>query len=142
MNCLGIQKRGQEMLIVQLFIIILFTALLTPCISNANGQDTTSTLNLLAGTSWRLVEFLSMDDAVWAVRPEDPAMYTMSLNDDGTFTMRLNCNRAGGNWSATPAGGRKSGKFEFSRIAMTRALCRPRASTKVSQRRPNTSVPS
>jgi hypothetical protein len=38
----------------------------------------------LTGTHWRLVEFQSMDDAIGAVRPEDPSLYTLRLNADGT----------------------------------------------------------
>ena len=54
----------------------------------AAGSD-----NPLAGTNWRLVEFQSMDDATGKIRPDDPSLYTMRLNADGTVNMRLNCNR-------------------------------------------------
>ena len=84
------------------------------------GEDGT-----LAGTSWRLVEFQSMDDAVGVTRPEDPSLYTMRLNANGTVEMRLNCNRATGKWSAEPSGDGSSGGFEFGPLAMTRALCPP-----------------
>ena len=79
----------------------------------------------LAETSWRLVEFQSMDDAIGVVRPDDPSRYTMSLGGDGAVTMRLNCNSARGTWSAEPAGDGSSGRFEFGPLAMTRALCPP-----------------
>ena len=79
----------------------------------------------LAGTSWRLVEFQSMDDAVGVTRPKDPSVYTMRLNADGTVEMRLNCNRANGNWSAEPSEDGSNGGFEFGPLAMTRALCPP-----------------
>ena len=59
--------------------------------------------NQLAGTVWRLAEFQSMDDAVGTIRPDNPSDYTMQLNDDSTATMRLNCNRANGSWSANHA---------------------------------------
>jgi hypothetical protein len=36
-----------------------------------------------------------MDDAIRTERPDDPSLYTMQLNSDGTVAMRLNCNRAG-----------------------------------------------
>jgi hypothetical protein len=58
----------------------------------------------LAGTSWRLLQFQSMDDAIGTLRPEDSSLYTLRLNSDGTVTMRLNCNRAMGSWSAEPSG--------------------------------------
>ena len=79
----------------------------------------------LAGTSWRLVAFRSMDDATGTVHPDDPSLYAMRLNSDGTATMRLNCNRASGTWSAEPSGNDASGRFEFGPLAGKRALCPP-----------------
>ncbi len=79
----------------------------------------------LAGTGWRLLEFQSMDDAIGTVRPDDPSKYTMRLDRDGSVNMRLNCNRAIGDWSAEPAGDGDSGRFEFGPLAATRALCPP-----------------
>ena len=84
-----------------------------------------SPVNPLAGTSWRLVEFQSMDDATGTVHPDDPSLYTMRLNSDGTVTMRLNCNRASGTWYAEPSGNVSSGRFEFGPLGGTRALCPP-----------------
>ncbi len=81
--------------------------------------------NPLAGTAWRLVEFQSMDDAVGTARPEDPSLYTMRLNADGTVDMRLNCNRANGPWSAEPSADPSNGRFELGPLAATRALCPP-----------------
>jgi hypothetical protein len=39
--------------------------------------------------------------------------------------MRLNCNNATGTWSVEPGSDGISGRFEFSPLAMTRALCPP-----------------
>ena len=79
----------------------------------------------LAGTSWRLVEFQSMDDAIGAIRPADPSVFTMQLKNDGTVSMQLDCNRATGSWSAEPAPNGDNGQFEFGQLASTRALCPP-----------------
>ena len=79
----------------------------------------------LAGTSWRLVEFQSMDDAIGTTRPDDPALYTLTLNADGTAALELNCNRASGTWTAAPTGDGTSGGFTFGPLAMTRAFCPP-----------------
>lgn len=79
----------------------------------------------LAGTSWRLVEFQSMDDATGTIRPEASSLYTMHLYDDGTVALVLNCNRASGTWSAKPSAEGISGSFAFSPLAMTRAFCPP-----------------
>lgn len=79
----------------------------------------------LENTQWRLVEFQSMDDKTGTVRPSDPSLYTMRLSSDGTVTMRLNCNRAIGQWFAKPGSDATSGHFEFGSLAATRALCPP-----------------
>lgn len=79
----------------------------------------------LAGTRWQLVEFQSMDDAIGTLRPADPSVFTMDLNEDGTVTMHLDCNRATGSWSAGPSADAISGRFQFGRLAVTRALCTP-----------------
>ena len=90
------------------------------------ATDTSTTSgNPLAGTSWRLVEFQSSDDAIGTTRPDDPSLYTMTLSDDGTAALRLNCNRASGTWSAEPAADGTSGAFAFGPLAMTRAFCPP-----------------
>jgi heat shock protein HslJ len=81
--------------------------------------------NPLADTTWRLVEFQSMDDAVGTTRPADPSLYVMTLHADGTVAMRLNCNRATGSWSAEPSADRSNGRFQFGPLAATRALCPP-----------------
>ena len=78
-----------------------------------------------AGTTWLLVEIESMDDSIGTVKPTDPSLYTMRLNADGTVNMRLNCNRANGNWSAEPGDNPNSGRFGFGPVAATRALCPP-----------------
>ena len=79
----------------------------------------------LAGTEWRLAEFQSMDDAQGTERPSGPALYTMSLQGDGSVAMRLNCNRATGTWRAQAGPDGTSGQFTFGPLAATRALCPP-----------------
>lgn len=79
----------------------------------------------LAGTNWRLVEFQSMDDEIGTIHPADSSLFTMRLDRDGTVSMHLDCNRATGSWSAEPSTDGDSGKFEFGRLASTRARCQP-----------------
>ena len=78
----------------------------------------------LAGTSWQLVEFRSSDDKVGIVRPDDPAKYTMTLEDGGRVSMQLNCNRGSGTWKSAASDG-DSGTFTFGPLAVTRAFCAP-----------------
>lgn len=84
-----------------------------------------TTDNPLAGTSWRLLGFESMDDAIGLVRPDNPSNYVMRLNRDGTVTMRLNCNFASGTWSVAAGDSDASGQFKFGPLAATRAPCSP-----------------
>lgn len=83
----------------------------------------TSSAHPLAGTAWQLVQFQSMDDAVGTARPDDPARYTMRLENDGSVTMKLNCNRAQGTWSAQESGDGSSGAFAFGQLAATDVKC-------------------
>ena len=72
----------------------------------------------LVGTTWQLVEIVSMDDQVYV--PNNRAMYTFLLNADGSMGIRADCNMGNGSWtSVTP------GKLEFGQIAATQALCPP-----------------
>ena len=93
--------------------------------NTAPAATGSTTDNPLAGTSWRLLAFESMDDAIGLVRPEDSSNYIMRLNRDGTVTMRLNCNFASGTWSAEPSDNGASGRFEFGPLEATRAPCSP-----------------
>ena len=102
------------------------TACPAPTLTPASaGQVPAAAGGPLADTRWRLVHFQSMDDATGTVRPDDSSRYVMHLHGDGTVTMRLNCNRANGRWSAEPASDTSSGRFEFGPLAATRAACPP-----------------
>lgn len=76
----------------------------------------------LGGTSWRLVEMQSMDDAQGIVRPDDPQKYTLMFNADGTVAARLDCNRGSGTWRNDIANA-TGGTLTFGPMAVTRALC-------------------
>jgi heat shock protein HslJ len=99
----------------------LIATLAAACVTDGS----TSADEPLAGTSWRLVEFQSMDDAIGTTRPDDPSLYTMALAADGSAALRLNCNRASGSWSSEPSADGTSGSFAFGPLAMTRAFCPP-----------------
>ena len=98
-----------------------------PPVAESTGQvPVPGTLaNPLADTEWRLVEFLSMDDSIGAIRPDDPSAYTMRLDGDGTVAMQLGCNRGAGTWAVEFAEDGQSGRFEFGLLATTRAFCPP-----------------
>jgi len=102
-------------------IVCCVVALASGCTTGAPGGPAAT----LAPSSWRFVEFQSMDDAIGTTRPEDPARYTMTLNADGTVALQLDCNRASGTWSSEPAADGTSGALTFGPLAMTRAFCPP-----------------
>ena len=91
--------------------------------SSTKEENTAGSNNPLDETEWRLLEIQYMNDTT--IRPEDPSLFTMRLNMDGTVNMRLDCNRASGTWSAEPSADGVSGRFEFGPLAATRALCLP-----------------
>ena len=77
-----------------------------------------STAGELGGTSWRLVQIMSMDDSVYT--PSDRSLFTLELATDGSMTLRADCNHGRGTWSSDSAG-----RLTFGPIAATRALCPP-----------------
>jgi heat shock protein HslJ len=79
----------------------------------------------LVGTRWKLREIQSADDTIGTTRPEDPTLYTLTFNDDGSLAMRLNCNRGFGPWKATPSATDTSGSITIGPLGVTRALCPP-----------------
>ncbi len=79
----------------------------------------------LAGSQWRLVQIVSMDDAVGRTRPADPSRYTLQLGADGKASLRLDCNRGTASWTAQASAEPTNGSFRFGPLATTRALCPP-----------------
>lgn len=78
----------------------------------------------LTGTTWRLHEIQSMDDATGTTRPAPDRVYTMQLTPDGRAAFQLDCNRGSTSYTmGTTEPGR--GTLTFSNLAMTRAMCPP-----------------
>ena len=94
------------------------TPLLSPAPSPAAQQPPAAQNAALAGTAWRLVEILSMDDHVF--RPRNPARYTLTLVADGTAMVLADCNRGAGTWTAEGAS-----QLHFGPLATTRMKCSP-----------------
>ncbi len=72
----------------------------------------------LAGTSWRLVKIMGMDDSV--DEPEDRSLYTLAFGADGRAAMRADCNRGTGAWTSDAPP-----HLTFGPIASTKAMCPP-----------------
>lgn len=94
-----------------------------PAAGSAPGADAAAATEL-AGSHWRLEQFQSSDDATGVLKPAAGAVYEMTFATDGALTMRLDCNRAAGRWTAQPAGPGR-GTLSLSPAAMTRAMCPP-----------------
>jgi heat shock protein HslJ len=105
--------------------VLLFASLLLgvrPSVGCAQAQQTQQPDALpeaLAGTAWRLLEIRAPEDDLESVRPNDPSLYTLTLGETGIVSMRLDCNRASGTWTASTAGA----SFGFGPLRMTRAVC-------------------
>lgn len=89
-------------------------------VTSAKGEASSG----LAGSTWRLAELRSSDDAIGTVRPDDSAKYEMTLGTDGAAALRLDCNRAAGRWRSS-ATNQTTGTMTFTPLAMTRAACPP-----------------
>lgn len=76
----------------------------------------------LSGSTWRLVELQSMDDAQGTTRPGNRDQYTLEFNSNGTAFLKLDCNRARTSWNAKRTG-LTQGTLEFGQLASTMALC-------------------
>jgi heat shock protein HslJ len=96
----------------------------SPARPTSGGPDATS--KSLAGSSWKLVHFQSMDDAIGTVVPPHVERYTMHFAPDGSLALQLDCNRGMGRWEAKPASP-TDGTLTITGGAMTRAMCEPGA---------------
>jgi heat shock protein HslJ len=85
--------------------------------SSSMTDDTAKAAPELAGSSWQLVQILSMDDT--DVVPDDGAKYTLTFTDDGVNIL-ADCNRGTGAYTS-----QSPGQLTFGMIASTRALCAP-----------------
>ncbi|MET0897552.1 MAG: META domain-containing protein [Mycobacterium sp.] len=89
-------------------------------VAGCAGQDEPRTLE---GTSWRLVQIESMDDAQGATPIPDPGAVTVSFGEDGTAAFQLDCNSGSGSFDAEPTGDGATGSLTFGPIATTLMGC-------------------
>ncbi|WP_198045940.1 META domain-containing protein [Novosphingobium aquimarinum] len=90
-------------------------------VPDAAGGSAIGPMNL-AGTSWQLVEFQSMDDAQGTRRPASDRTVTATFAEDGKLVLKLDCNRGTATWSAGPHHATGSG-LAIGPVASTRAMC-------------------
>lgn len=115
-----LRRSGNMLGKMGLFLMALLSLSCSPVVvAHQSGQDANRETEL-SNTEWRLVKFQSMDDSIGTLRPEESSDYLMRLDEDGSVSMKLQCNRAKGMWSASEG---QSGTFSFGPLAGTRALC-------------------
>jgi heat shock protein HslJ len=99
---------------------------LAGCAADGTVPDTTGGSEIapmsLAGTSWQLVEFQSMDDAQGTRRPAPDRTVTVTFAEGGKLTLKLDCNRGSATWSEGPHHATGSG-LAIGPVASTRAMC-------------------
>ena len=123
----GVPKRNTEpgcrlMMHSLLATAVVFCSLL-PGVSNASpARDATvvpaGTEGALVGTTWELVEIVSMDGRVDT--PGDRSLYTLQFEADGVVRFVADCNRATGAWTSV-----SPGQLAFAQIASDQAACQP-----------------
>lgn len=84
----------------------------------ATDAVTLSADDALAGTAWRLVQIMSMDDRVDV--PDDRSRYTLQFNADGSMRVHTDGKFGKGSWASASAG-----HLLFGQIAATRTTCSP-----------------
>ena len=72
----------------------------------------------LEGTSWQLVQIVSMDDTT--LEPDNRSDYRLAFGADGAANLVADCNRASGSWTSE-----SEGQLEFGLMAATMAMCPP-----------------
>ena len=70
----------------------------------------------LAGTDWKLVKIMSMDDTESV--PDDGMKYRLTFGDDGRVMVVADCNRGTGSYTSQSAG-----QLTFGPIATTKMAC-------------------
>jgi heat shock protein HslJ len=71
----------------------------------------------IAGIEWQWERFLSGDGST--IEVDDPSRYTLTLNADGTYQIRVDCNRGSGKYTLDGS------SLLLEHGALTRAMCPP-----------------
>jgi heat shock protein HslJ len=75
-------------------------------------------------TRWRVVELAAADGT--KVTADAPEKFTVEFRDDGTVSMRIDCNRGQGTWTSSGPG-----QLVFGPLAMTKVACQPNPMTEL-----------
>jgi heat shock protein HslJ len=80
-----------------LSLVLLGILMIVP-LAGVSAQDATEEAanSEIIGVEWQWQDFQSSDDAIGTTTVPNPANYTLTLNDDGTYNFRADCNVGGG----------------------------------------------
>lgn len=99
-------------------------AVLTGC-----SAPTAEAATNLDGTTWRLTEIQSMDDAQGTTTVPEEQLYTVDFGvrdgESGRAAFQIDCNRGSSNWRASADDSADSGQLDFGPIAVTEMACPP-----------------
>ncbi|WP_425005702.1 META domain-containing protein [Mycolicibacterium sp. S3B2] len=83
----------------------------------------------LDGTTWRLTEIQSMDDAQGTTTVPADQLYTVDFGvrdgESGRAAFQIDCNRGSSSWRASADDSGDSGRLDFGPIAVTEMACPP-----------------
>jgi para-nitrobenzyl esterase len=112
---MAVKRRAIALSLISLVASMLGCARGTP---PAEPAASAATGDGLAGTSWRLVQIMSMDDTIY--RPDDPSLYTLTFRGNGSVRVQADCNLGTGSWLSQSAS-----QLQFGALAATQAACGP-----------------
>jgi heat shock protein HslJ len=85
----------------------------------AEGQaPVTAAQAALAAHPWQLVGFRGSDGQIF--NPDDRSKYTLTFDQSGGVTVRVDCNQGHGSWTSA-----RPGELRFEALAMTQTACPP-----------------
>ncbi len=96
--------RNIQKIMTLLFICTLVTAtlLVSGCTENApdteDGKSEIISLNDIVDTEWQWSGLIESEPAIQSVVP-DPESYTITFADDGTYSIKADCNRGSGTYT-------------------------------------------
>ena len=96
----------------------LLLALVLPVLGACAGtpETTAPVADPLKGTQWQLVDIQYMDDTV--LKPDAAGKYTLRFDNDGSVSIKADCNMLGGSYTYTSPSG-----LEFGPLRSTMAFC-------------------
>ena len=107
----------------RMVVVAALAAMLAACATPQSSPQQTPHPRLV-NTEWKLVHFVSSDDAIGVVKPGADEKYTLLLQPGGHVAAGLSCNRGMGQWRSADAE-RSRGEISIEVTASSMAACPP-----------------